>query len=115
LHFHFLWPAENLRSSGGIHDLGRANYLFIIVVISYDTAATAHWTLMFIVRAFINYTITVAVWTRFSFHLQHHAVAEKAAQSRQWYQLHRKNLHVIWYPDLKTMVWHLDLKTMDRH
>jgi hypothetical protein len=68
LHFHFLWPAENLRSSGGIHDLGRANYLFIIVVIRYDTAATAHWTLMFIVRAFINHTITVAVWTRFSFH-----------------------------------------------
>ena len=24
---------------------------------------------MFIVRAFINYTITVAVWTRFSFHV----------------------------------------------
>jgi hypothetical protein len=46
LHFHFLWPAENLRSAGGIHDLGRANYLFIIVVISYDTAATAHWTLI---------------------------------------------------------------------
>ena len=24
---------------------------------------------MFIVRAFINYTITVAVWTRFCFHV----------------------------------------------
>jgi hypothetical protein len=46
-----------------------ANYFFtIIVIIRYDTAATAHWTLMFIVRAFIKYTITVAVWTRFSFH-----------------------------------------------
>jgi hypothetical protein len=45
----------------------RANYFFI-VVIGYDTAATTHWTLVFIVRAFINHTITVAVWTRFSFH-----------------------------------------------
>jgi hypothetical protein len=45
--------------------LGRTNYFFIVVVIRYDTAATAHWTLMFIVRAFINHTITVAVWTRF--------------------------------------------------
>jgi hypothetical protein len=48
---------------------GRANYFFItVVVIRYDTAATTHWTLVFIVRAFINYTVTVAVWTRFSFH-----------------------------------------------
>jgi hypothetical protein len=46
----------------------RANYFFIVVVIGYDTAATAHWTLMFIVRAFFDHTITVAVWTRFSFH-----------------------------------------------
>ena len=35
--------------------LGRTNYFFIVVVIRYDTAATAHWTLMFIVRAFINH------------------------------------------------------------
>ena len=54
------------------------NYFFIVViivivvVIRYDTAATAHWTLMFIVRAFIKYTITVAVWTSFSFHVVHH-------------------------------------------
>jgi hypothetical protein len=47
---------------------GRANYVIIVVVIGYDTAATARWTLMFIVLAFIDHTITVAVWTRFSFH-----------------------------------------------
>jgi len=44
-------------------------YVFIIVVIRYETTAAAGWTLMFIVRAFINYTITVAIWTSFSFHL----------------------------------------------
>jgi hypothetical protein len=47
---------------------GRANYVFIVVVIGYDTAATARWTLMFIVLAFIDHTIAIAVWTRFSFH-----------------------------------------------
>jgi hypothetical protein len=46
------------------------NYFFIVVVIRYDTTATARWTSMFINRAFINYTITVAVWTRFSFHVR---------------------------------------------
>jgi hypothetical protein len=30
---------------------------------------------MFVVRAFINYAITVAVWTRFSFHVAHLSVA----------------------------------------
>jgi hypothetical protein len=53
----------------GIYNLGRTNYFFIVVVIRHDTAAAARWTLMFIVRAFVNYTITVAVWTRFSFHV----------------------------------------------
>jgi hypothetical protein len=47
---------------------GRANYVFTVVVIGYETAATARWTLMFTVLAFIDHTITVAVWTRFSFH-----------------------------------------------
>jgi len=60
-----VWAGLTLRFSCAA---GRANYFFIVVVIRYDTAATAHWTLTFIVRAFINYTITVAVWTRFSFH-----------------------------------------------
>jgi hypothetical protein len=44
-------------------------YVFIVVVIRYETTAAAGWTLMFIVRAFINHTITVAIWTSFSFHL----------------------------------------------
>jgi hypothetical protein len=41
-------------------------YFFLaIVIISYETAATARWALPFIVRAFFNDTITVAVWTGF--------------------------------------------------
>jgi hypothetical protein len=67
---------------------GRTNYFFIVVVIGYDTAASARWTLMFVVRAFIDHTITVAVWTRFSFHVPTifpGRVPKKAARSRQWY------------------------------
>jgi hypothetical protein len=37
----------------------------MVVVIRYETTAAARWTLMFIVRIFINYTITIAVWTSF--------------------------------------------------
>ena len=37
----------------------------IVIVIPYETAATARWALLFIVRAFFNDTITVAVWTGF--------------------------------------------------
>jgi hypothetical protein len=36
-----------------------------VIVIRYETTATARWTSLLIVRAFFNYTITVAVWTRF--------------------------------------------------
>src|SRR5262245_62152049 len=36
-----------------------------VIVIRYETTATACWTSPFIVRAFFNDTITVAVWTRF--------------------------------------------------
>jgi hypothetical protein len=36
-----------------------------IIVIRYETTATARWTSPFIVGAFFNDTITVAVWTRF--------------------------------------------------
>jgi hypothetical protein len=35
------------------------------VVVTYETTATARWALPFIVRAFFNDTITVAVWTGF--------------------------------------------------
>jgi hypothetical protein len=33
------------------------------VVIGHETTAAARWTSLFIVRAFVNDTITVAVWT----------------------------------------------------
>jgi hypothetical protein len=37
----------------------------VVVVVRYETTATARWALLFIVRAFFNDTITVAVWTGF--------------------------------------------------
>ena len=41
-------------------------YFFLaIVLIGYETTATARWALLFIVRAFFDDTITVAVWTGF--------------------------------------------------
>jgi hypothetical protein len=41
-------------------------YFFLaVVVIRYKTTATARWALLFVVRAFFNDTITVAVWTGF--------------------------------------------------
>jgi hypothetical protein len=36
-----------------------------VVVVGYETTATARWALRFIVRAFFIDTITVAVWTGF--------------------------------------------------
>jgi hypothetical protein len=36
-----------------------------VVVVRYETTATARWALLFIIRAFFNDTITVAVWTGF--------------------------------------------------
>ena len=41
-------------------------YFFMaVVVVGYETTATARWALPFIVRAFFDDTITVAVWTGF--------------------------------------------------
>ena len=40
-------------------------FFMLVVVVRYETAATARWALLFIVRAFFNDTITVAVWTGF--------------------------------------------------
>jgi len=41
-------------------------YFFLAtVVIGYKTTATARWALLFIVCAFFNDTITVAIWTGF--------------------------------------------------
>ena len=39
--------------------------MVVVVVARYETTATARWALLFIVRAFFNDTITVAVWTGF--------------------------------------------------
>jgi hypothetical protein len=35
----------------------------VVVVIGHETLAAARWTSLFIVRAFVNDTITVTVWT----------------------------------------------------
>jgi len=40
-------------------------FLMAVIVIRYETTATARWTSPFIIRAFFNDTITVAVWTGF--------------------------------------------------
>ena len=41
-------------------------YFFLaVVVIRYETRATARWAPLFIVRAFFDDTVTVAVWTSF--------------------------------------------------
>src|SRR5512133_1492459 len=40
-------------------------FFMVVVVVRYETTATARWALLFIVRAFFNDTITVAVWTGF--------------------------------------------------
>src|SRR5262245_63685121 len=40
-------------------------FLMAVIVIRYETTATARWTSPFFVRAFFNDTNTVAVWTRF--------------------------------------------------
>jgi hypothetical protein len=52
-------PASSIRL--------RCVYYFFpaVVVIRYETTATAGWALPFIVRAFFDDTITVAVWTSF--------------------------------------------------
>jgi hypothetical protein len=43
-------------------------YFFLaVVVVRYETKATARWALLFIVRAFFDDTIAVAVWTGFHF------------------------------------------------
>jgi hypothetical protein len=45
----------------------RCVYYFFpaVVVIRYETTATARWALPFIIRAFFDDTIAVAVWTGF--------------------------------------------------
>ena len=40
-------------------------FFLVVVVIRYETTTAACWALLFIVSAFFNDTITVAVWTSF--------------------------------------------------
>ena len=40
-------------------------FFMVVVVVRCETTATVSWALLFIVRAFFNDTITVAVWTGF--------------------------------------------------
>jgi hypothetical protein len=40
-------------------------FLAVVVVIRYETTATARWALLLIVRAFFNNTITIAIWAGF--------------------------------------------------
>jgi hypothetical protein len=47
----------------------------VVVVIGHETTATARWTSLFILRAFVNDTITVAVWT--GLHLSLHGPPKK--------------------------------------
>ena len=56
----------------------------IVVVIRYETAATARWALTFIVRIFVNDTIAITVWTSF-----YHVVALRPlpAPADPWYGL----------------------------
>jgi hypothetical protein len=37
----------------------------VVVVVRYETTATARWALLLLVHAFFGDTITVAVWTGF--------------------------------------------------
>ncbi len=39
--------------------------LVVVVIVRNETTATARWALLFIFRAFVNDSITVAVWTSF--------------------------------------------------
>ena len=45
--------------------LGVYYFFLAVVVIRYETTATARWALLFLVHAFFGDTITVAVWTGF--------------------------------------------------
>ena len=37
-------------------------FTLVVIVIRYETAAAARWTLLFIVRTFFNYAFAVAIW-----------------------------------------------------
>jgi hypothetical protein len=54
----------------------------LVVVVRYETAATARWALLFIVRAFFNDTIAVAVWT--GFHVRLMGMLPQPADYIRW-------------------------------
>jgi hypothetical protein len=59
-------PAFSDRCRASSIRLHCVYYFFpVVVVIRYETTATTRWALPFIVRAFFDDTITVAVWTGF--------------------------------------------------
>jgi hypothetical protein len=45
--------------------VARPYYFFMVIVIRYETTATARWTLLFVVGTLFNYAFTVALWTSF--------------------------------------------------
>jgi hypothetical protein len=58
-----------------------------VIVIRDETTATARWTSPFIVRAFFNDTITVAVWTGFHVRLMDmlpHPTNGRAVMDIRW-------------------------------
>ena len=57
-----------LIARSGVRGWRYLNYFFIVVVIRDKTTAAAGWTLLLILRALLNYAITIALWTSFSVH-----------------------------------------------
>jgi hypothetical protein len=56
--------AAREKKSGSL--TASVQYLVVVfVIISNETTATARWALLFIFRAFVNDSITVALWTSF--------------------------------------------------
>jgi len=55
----------NIRSASSTRLSCVYDVLIVVVVVRYKTTPTARRALLFIVRAFFNDTITVAVWTGF--------------------------------------------------
>jgi hypothetical protein len=61
---------ENCGATEGADRRCLYYFLMAVIVIRYETTATARWASPFIVRAFFNDTITVAVWTGFHVRLK---------------------------------------------
>jgi hypothetical protein len=66
------------------------HFFLTVVVIRHETTATARWALLFIVSAFFNDTITVAVWTGF-----HACASWDATTPTRFYSLVPVNLMLV--------------------